>query len=57
MQYHAIWIQTVLLLILKHKISMRILPMMLKKDLIYQIMSATSLNAIDHYLHEKIKKQ
>ena len=57
MQYHAIWIQTVLLLILKHKISMRILPMMSKKDLIYQIMSATSLNAIDHYLHEKIKKQ
>ena len=30
--------------------------MMLKKDLILEIMSATPLNAIDHYLQEKIKK-
>ena len=35
MQNYAIWIQKVLLLILKQKIFMKILEMMLKKDLIH----------------------
>ena len=48
---YATWIQMVLLFVLKQKISMKILLMMLKKDLIYQI-----INAIDHYVQEKIKK-
>ena len=56
MQNYAIWIQTVLLLILKAKIFMKILQMMLKKDLIHQIMNAIPLIAIDHYLQEKNKK-
>ena len=43
------WIQTVFSLILKQKISMKILQMMLKKDLIHKIM-----NAIDHYLNETL---
>ena len=43
------WIQTVLSLILKQKISMKILQMMLKKYLIHKIM-----NAIDHYLNEML---
>ena len=51
MPNYAIWIQTVLLLILKQKISVKILHKMLKKDLIHQI-----TNAIDYYLKEKIKK-
>ena len=38
-----------LLLIIKQKISMKILQMMLKKDLIHQIMKL-----IDHYLQERI---
>ena len=48
---YAIWIQTVLLLILKEKISMKTLQMMQKKDLIHQIMKS-----IDHYLQERMKK-
>ena len=44
-QNYATWIQIVLSLILKQKISMRILLMMLKKDLIHQIMKS-----IEHYL-------
>ena len=44
-------LQTVSLLILKLKISMKILQMMLKKDLVHQIMKS-----IDHYLQERIKK-
>ena len=51
MQNYATWIQTVLSLILKQKISMKILLMMLKKHLIHQIMKS-----IDHYLKEGIKK-
>ena len=51
MQNYAIWMQTVLLLISKKKIFMKILQMMLRNDLIHKIMSAT-----DHYLKEKIKK-
>ena len=43
-----VWI---LVLILKQKISMKILLMMLKKYLIHKIMKS-----IDHYLQEKIKK-
>ena len=43
--------QTVLLFKLKQKISRMIMQMLLKKDLIHQIM-----NAVDHYLQEKIKK-
>ena len=39
----------ILLLIIKQKISMKILQMMLKKDLIHQIMKL-----IDHYLQERI---
>ena len=53
MQNYVIWTETVLLFILKQKISMKISLMMLKKDLIHEIMSATPLNAIDHYLQEK----
>ena len=56
MQNYAIWIQIVLLLILKQKIFMKILKMMLKKDLTHQIVSAAPLNPIDHHLQEKIKK-
>ena len=40
-----------LLFILKLRMFMKILQMMLKKDLIHQIMKST-----DHYLQEKIKK-
>ena len=47
MQNNATWIETILSLILKQNISMRIL----KKDLIHQIMKS-----IDHYLKERIKK-
>ena len=50
-QNYAVRIQAVLLLILRQKISMKILQMMLKKDLIHQIMTST-----DHYLQERIKK-
>ena len=52
MQNYAIWIQTVLLLISKQKISMKLLEMMLKNDLIHQIMKS-----IDHYLQEKNLKK
>ena len=45
------YMDTVLLLILKQNISIKILQMMLKKDLIHQIMKS-----IDHYLKERIKK-
>ena len=47
MQNNATWIETILSLILKQNISMRIL----KKDLIHQIMKS-----IDNYLEERIKK-
>ena len=40
-----------LLFMLKLRMFMKILQMMLKKDLIHQIMKST-----DHYLQEKIKK-
>ena len=40
MQNYATWIQAALSLILKQKISMRILLMMLKKDLIRQIIKS-----------------
>ena len=49
-QDNAQWIQIVLLLILKLKMSMKILLMMLKKDLIHQAMKL-----IDHCLQERIK--
>ena len=51
MQNYATWIQTVLSLILKQKISKKLLLMMLKKYLISQIMKS-----IDYCLLEKIKK-
>ena len=51
MQNHAIWIQAALLSILKLKMFMKILRMMLKKDLILQIMML-----VDHPLQERIKK-
>ena len=52
MQNYATWIQIVLLFIIKLKIFMKTLQMMmLKKDLIHQIMKS-----IDHCLQEKIKK-
>ena len=40
MQNYATWIQAALSLILKQKVSMRILLMMLKKDLIRQIIKS-----------------
>ena len=43
MQNYVIWIQTVLSLILKQTISMKILLMMLKKDLIYQTMKSMTV--------------
>ena len=51
MQNYDTSIQTALSLILKRKIFMRILLMMLMKDLTHQIVSA-----IDHCLLEKTKK-
>ena len=51
MQNYATRIQTVLSLTLKQKMSIKILLMMLKKDLIHQTMKS-----IDHYLKEGIKK-
>ena len=48
---HVTWILRGLLSILKLKIFARILLMMLKKDLIHQIM-----RSIDHWLQEKTKK-
>ena len=51
MQNSATWIQTALLFILKLNMFKKILQMVLKKNLIHQIMNAT-----DHYLQEKIKK-
>ena len=51
MQNYATWIQTVLLLILKQKTSIKILLTMVTNDLIHQIMKS-----IDHYLNERIKK-
>ena len=50
MQNYATWIQTALLFILKLKISIKILQIMLNKDLIHQIMKS-----IDYYLQESIK--
>ena len=45
------YMDTALSLILKQNISIKILQMMLKKDLIHQIMKST-----DHYLKERTKK-
>ena len=50
MQNYATWIQTALLFILKLKISIKILQIMLNKDLIHQIMKS-----LDYYLQESIK--
>ena len=50
-QNYATWIETTSLFILKLKLFIKILEMILKKDLIHQIMKST-----DHYLQEKIKK-
>ena len=50
MQDYVTWIQIVLSSILKLKMYMNILLMMLKKDLIHQIMKLT-----DHGLQEKTK--
>ena len=50
-QNYVIWTQIALLFILKLKIFIKILLMMFKVCLIYQIMKS-----IDHYLKEKIKK-
>ena len=55
-QNWVIWTQIVLLLILKPKIFiMKILQMMLIKDLTHQFMNSIPLNAIDHCLWEKKK--
>ena len=51
MQNYVTWIQIVVLLISKLKISMKILLTMLKNDLIHQIMKL-----LDHCLQEKTKK-
>ena len=51
MQDYAIWIQIVLSLILKLNVFKKILQMMLKNDLVHQIMKS-----IDHCLQEKTKK-
>ena len=51
MQSYATWIQIVLSLILKLKMFMKILLLLLKKDLIHQIMKL-----IEHCLQEKNKK-
>ena len=45
-----------LLFILKLKMSMKTLLMMLKKDLIQQMMKLNAIPLIDHCLQEKIKK-
>ena len=50
MQNYATWILALLLLILKLKIFMKILQIMLKKDLIHQIMKV-----MDHCRKERIK--
>ena len=47
MQNYVAWIHTALLFILKLEIYMKILQMMLKKDLIHQTMKST-----DHCLQE-----
>ena len=47
---YVIWILIVLSCTLKLKSSIKILQMMLKKDLIHQIM-----RSIDHYLHKRMK--
>ena len=52
MQNYAAWIQIVLSFILKPKTFIKTLQMMLKKDLIHQIMKS-----IDHYQKVKIKKK
>ena len=49
-QNYVIWIQIALSFISKVKMFMKILQMLLKKDLIHQIMKL-----IDHCLQEKIK--
>ena len=51
MQNYVTWIQIVVLLISKLKISMKILLTMLKNDLIHQIMKL-----LDYCLQEKTKK-
>ena len=47
-QNYATWIQTALLFRLKLRMFMKILQMILKKDLIHQI-----TKSIDYYLQEK----
>ena len=51
MYNYATWIQTALLFILKLKMFMKTLQMILKNDLIHQIIKST-----DHCLQERIKK-
>ena len=51
-QNFATWIQKASFFILKLKIFMKILQMMLKKDMIHQI-----IKSIDHYLKENMKKR
>ena len=51
MQNYAIWIDKVLLFILKLKIFIKIFQLMLKKDLMHQIMKLK-----DHYQEVKIKQ-
>ena len=50
-QRYATWIQIVLLFILRLKMFIKAFQMMLKNDLIHQIMKS-----IDHCLQQKIKK-
>ena len=51
MQNYATWIQAALLFIIKLKMFMKTLQMMLKKDLIHQIIKST-----DYCLQERIKR-
>ena len=50
MQNYVTWIQTALLFILKVKMFQKILQMMLKKDLIHQIMKLNAIPLIGHSL-------